>query len=122
MERRKKGRRKKGRKEGKEYKKPILLSDKTLTVTLFSSEWKSSKGGLSTINRELAIQLAKHLNVEVYVYLPKCSEEDKKVAGSYSVQLIEAEKLPSLEPIDWLTSLPKGHLLPCGMEARITLF
>ena len=106
-------RRKKGRKEGKEYKKPILLSDKTLTVTLFSSEWKSSKGGLSTINRELAIQLAKHLNVEVYVYLPKCSEEDKKVAGSHSVQLIEAKELPGFEPIDWLTSLPTGHLPHC---------
>ena len=92
---------------------PSLLSDKTLIVTTLSSEWKSSKGGLSTINRELAIQLAKNLNVKVYVYLPKCSEEDKKVARSHSVQLIEAEKLLSFEPIDWLTSLPKGHLPPC---------
>ena len=106
-------RRKKGRKERKEDEKPSLPSDETLTVALFSSEWKSSKGGLSTINRELAMQLAKHLNVMVYVYLPKCSEEDKKVAGSHSVQLIEAEKLPSFEPIDWLTSLPKGLLPPC---------
>ena len=103
-----------GRKEKrKEVEKPSLPSGKTLIITLFSSEWKSSKGGLSTINRELAIQLAKHPNVEVYVYLPKCSEEDKKVARSHSVQLIEAEKLLSFEPIDWLTSLPKGHLPHC---------
>ena len=113
MERKKKGRRQEGRKERKEDEKPSLPSDETLTVTLFSSEWKSSKGGLSTINRELAIQLAKHLNVEVYVYLPKCTEEDKKDAGSHSVQLIEAEELPGFEPIDWLTSLPKGHIPHC---------
>ena len=113
MESRKRGTRQEGRKERKEVEKPSLPSGETLTVTLFSSEWKSSKGGLSTINRELAIQLAKNLNVEVYVYLPKCSEEDKKVAASHSVQLIEAEKLPGFEPIDWLTSLPKGHLPHC---------
>ena len=89
MERRKKGRRQEGRKERKEDEKPSLPSDETLTVTLFSSEWKSSKGGLSTINRELAIQLAKHPNVEVYVYLPKCSEEDKKVARSHSAKWSE---------------------------------
>ena len=96
-----------------EDEKPPLPSDETLTVTLLSSEWKSSKGGLSIVSRELAIQLAKHLNVEVYVYLPKCSEEDKKVARSHSVQLIEAKELPGFEPIDWLTSLPKGHLPHC---------
>jgi len=96
-----------------EDEKPNLPSDKTLTVTLLSCEWKSSKGGLSTISRELAIQLAEHPDVEVYVYLPKCSEEDKNVAGRHSVQLIEAEELPGFEPIDWLASLPKGHLPHC---------
>ena len=96
-----------------EDEEPSLPPDKTLTVTLLSSEWKSSQGGVSTISRELAIQLAEHPNVEVYVYLPKCSEEDKKVAGRHNVQLIEAEELPGFEPIDWLASLPKGHLPHC---------
>ena len=90
-----------------------MSSDRRLKVTLLSSEWKSSKGGLSTINRELAIQLAKQCNVEVSVYLPQCSEEDKKVAGGHNVQLIEAEELPGFEPIDWLSSLPKNHLPHC---------
>jgi hypothetical protein len=90
-----------------------LSSDKTLRVTLLSSEWESLNGGLSTINRELAIQLAKHPKVEAYVYLPKCSEEEKKVAGSHSVKLIEAEELPGFEPINWLASLPKDHLPHC---------
>ncbi len=84
-----------------------------MKVTLLSSEWKSSKGGLSTINRELAIQLAKQHNVEVSVYLPRCSEEDKKVASSHNVQLIEAEELPGFEPIDWLAFLPKNHSPHC---------
>ena len=96
-----------------EDEEPSLPPDKTLTVTLLSSEWKSSKCGVSTIGRELAIQLAEHPNVEVYVYLPKCSEEDKKVAGRHNVQLIEADELPGFEPIDWLASLPKGHLPHC---------
>jgi len=34
-------------------------------VPIFASEWGSSKGGLSLINRELAIQLAKFPDVEV---------------------------------------------------------
>ena len=96
-----------------EDEKPSLPSDETLIVTTLSSEWKSSKGGLSTFNRELAIQLAKHHNVKVYVYLPKCTKEDKKVARSQSVQLIEAEERPGYEPVDWLASLPKGHRPQC---------
>ena len=84
-----------------------------MRVTLLSSEWKSSKGGLSTINRELAIQLAKQPNVEVSVYLPQCSEEDKKVARSHNVQLIEADKLPGYDPIDWLAFVPVNHAMDC---------
>ena len=72
-----------------------------------SSEWRATKGGLSTINRELAIQLARHPRVEVSVYLPQCSEEDKRVAASHNVHLIEAEELIGFEPIDWLLSLRK---------------
>ena len=82
-------------------------------MTLLSSEWRSTKGGLSTINRELAIQLAKHPSVEVSVYLPQCSEEDKQVAASHSVTLIEAEKRPGLEPELWLSCLPKDHVVDC---------
>ena len=78
-----------------------------------SSEWRSTNGGLSTINRELAIQLAQHPNVVVSVYLPQCTEEDKRVAASHNVHLIEAEELPGLEPELWLSSLPEGHGMDC---------
>ena len=82
-------------------------------MTLLSSEWRSTKGGLSTINRELAIQLAKHPSMEVSVYLPQCSEEDKRVAASHNVQIVEAEKRPGLEPELWLSCLPEDHVVDC---------
>ena len=84
-----------------------------MRVTLLSSEWRSTKGGLSTINRELAIQLAKHPSVEVSVYLPQCSEEDKRVAASHNVQLIEAEEMQGYDPVDWLSFLPENHSVDC---------
>jgi len=80
-----------------------------LKVTLLSSEWRSTKGGMSTINRELAIQLAKHSNVEVSMYLPHCSEEDKRAAAAHNVCIIEAEKIPGYDPMDWLVTIPRGH-------------
>ena len=88
-------------------------SSRKLNVTLLSSEWRSTKGGLSTLNRELAIQLAKHPSVEVSVYLPQCSEEDKRVAASHNVHLIEAEERPGFDPVDWLSFLPKDHAVDC---------
>ena len=90
------------------------MESEKLRVTLLGSEWSSSKGGLSTINRELAIQLAKHPNVDVSVYLPSCSDEDRRAASSHYVQLIEAQELPGFDqPIDWLVSLPNGHYPHC---------
>ena len=89
-------------------------SYRKLKVTLLSSEWRSTKGDVSTINRELAIQLAKHPSVEVSVYLPQCSEEDKQDAASYNALLIKAEAMPCYEnPIDWLSYLPEGHAVDC---------
>ena len=77
---------------------------------MLSSEWSSTEGGLSTINRELAVQLAKHPSVEVSVYLPQCSEEDKRVAARHSVHLIEAEAKAGYDnPVDCLSLLPEGH-------------
>ena len=64
----------------------------------------------------LAIQLAKHPSVEVSVYLPQCSEEDKQVAASHNVQFIEVEKVAGYDnPVDWLSSLSDGHVVDCVM-------
>ena len=52
--------------------------------------------------------------MEVSVYLPQCSEEDKRVAASHNVQLIEAEEMAGYNnPVDWLSSLPDGHAVDC---------
>ena len=87
---------------------------RTLKVTLLSCEWRSSTDGdLSTINRELAIQLAKHPNVDVSILLPNCSREDRSSAESHNVKLIEADKAPGVEPVLWLSSPPINHTMDC---------
>ena len=86
----------------------------TLSVTLLSSEWRSStEGDLSALNRELAIELAKHPSVEVSVFLPRCSVDDKRIAASHGVQLIEAEEMVGFDPVDWLTNIPQDHAVDC---------
>ena len=88
------------------------IPSRKLKVTLLSCEWGSTKGGLSTINRELAIQLAKNDNVEVSMYLPLCSEEDKRAAAEFSVCLLKAKKRPGYhDPTDWLAMVPRDHCI-----------
>ena len=96
-------------------------------VTILASEWGSSKGGLSTINRELAIQLAKCPEAEITFFLPKCSEEDKKLALQHNVTIIEATRRPGLEELEWLLFPPEhlqidvivGHGVKLGKQAQI---
>ena len=81
---------------------------------MLSSEWRSSAdGNLSAIIRELAIQLAKHPNVDVSVLLPNCSGEDRSSAESHNVKLIEADKTPGVEPVLQLSSPPRDHTMDC---------
>ena len=84
-------------------------SSNLLRVTILSDEWGSSKGDLSTFITELAVQLAKNLNMVITMYLPQCNEEDKSDASAHNVQLIEAVELPGYDPIDWLCVLPENH-------------
>ena len=78
-------------------------------MTLLTSEWGSTKGGLSTINRKLAIHLAKYDNVEVCMYLPLPTDEDKKAADKCRVRLLKAKKRSGYDPIDWLAYVPSDH-------------
>ena len=99
----------------------------TKCITLLASEWKSSKGGVSTINRELAIQFAKLSNTSVSFFVPTFSDEDKREASKYNVKLVKAEERPGFDPIIWLTFPPKdlaidfviGHGLILGKQAQI---
>ena len=89
---------------------------------MLSREWRSSTDGdLSTINRELAIQLAKHSNVEVSVFLPECSEEDRNDAARHHVQLVEAKKMIVWNPGDWLINVPDGHVMDCVVGHGVSL-
>ena len=96
-------------------------------VTILASEWRSSNGGLSTINRELAIQLAKFPEVEITFFLPKCSQEDKNVALDHKVKIVEAAPLSCFEELDWLCYPPDdleidivvGHGIRLGKQAQV---
>ena len=86
----------------------------TLKVTLLSSEWKSSTNGdLSTIYRELAIQLAKHSDVDVSVLLPTYDDVDWSSAESHNVKLIKADKVPGYDPVYCLLFPPRDHTMDC---------
>ena len=96
-------------------------------VTILASEWGSSKGGLSTINRELAIQFAKCPEAEITFFLPKCSQEDKNLALQHNIKIAEASRRPGFEELEWLTFPPEhlqidvivGHGVKLGKQAQI---
>ncbi|XP_067023513.1 uncharacterized protein [Acropora muricata] len=82
-----------------------------LYITLLASEWNSLAGGLSTLNRELAIQLAQQTNVKVSLLVPEgaCNDRDKREAQRFYVNVVEAKQRPGCEPLDWLGIPPEGH-------------
>ncbi|XP_044167734.1 uncharacterized protein LOC114948903 isoform X2 [Acropora millepora] len=98
-----------------------------LQVTILASEWGSSKGGLSTINRELAIQLAKFSCIEVTFFLPKCSEEDNKAGASHGISILEAKRRPGFTELESLCFPPEnlridvvvGHGVKLGHQAQV---
>ena len=80
-----------------------------LHVTILASEWRSTKGGLSTLNRELARQLAKCPELQISFFVPQCSEEDKRTALDHHVEIVEATRLTGYDELEWL-SFPPDHL------------
>ena len=79
------------------------------------------------MNRELAIQLARHPNVAVTFFVPKCTEDDKKAASSHNISIVEAKERPGFESIDWLCFPPSdlfidviiGHGVKLGKQAQV---
>ena len=98
-----------------------------IKITFLASEWGSSKGGLSTINRELAIQLAKCHDADITFFVPKCSEEDKNEAHSHNVRILKATRWPGFEELEWLSFPPEdlqidvivGHGVKLGRQAQV---
>ena len=99
-----------------------------MKVTILASEWGPSNGGLSTINRELDIQLAKFPEVKITFFLPKCSQEDRKIALEHKAKIVQATPLlPAFEQLNCFFFPPKdlqievivGHRIKLGKQAQV---
>ena len=98
-----------------------------LRVTLVGDEWGSSKGGLSTLNRELAKHLACHPGVEVTILLPNYTELKKQEANNLNVRLATPKAMPLFDDIMKLSFPPEdlgidvviGHGQKLGVPAQI---
>ena len=78
-----------------------------INVMFVCGEWGSKKGGISTFNRELAVNVAKISNdrIRVHCYVSESSEAERKDASSRVVNLITAQRSPgSNDPLDWLST------------------
>ena len=87
---------------------PQLIPD----VMFVCDEWKSSKGGVSTFNREFVINLAKRSSdsMRVHCYVSQSDELDRENARQHGVNLITARSVPGCtDPLDWL-KLPPPEL------------
>ena len=87
-----------------------VCSQSKIDVVFLASEWGSLQGGLSTFNREFAINLARKSSqkINVHVYVSTGTEFDKKDAEKYGVNLIIAEPLPGFgDPLHWLIQPPR---------------
>ena len=84
-----------------------------LHVTLLADEWRSSAGGLSTINRELAIHLSNHSAVKVSLLVPEgaCNTEEIREADGYGITIVEAKECAAFERLDWLSNPPQDHFM-----------
>ena len=82
-----------------------------LNITLLASEWKSAAGGLSTLNRELAIHLSQIPNVRVSLFVPEgaCNDEDKMEARHFGISILDAKEYVGIEPLLWLSNPPQDH-------------
>ena len=82
-----------------------------LNITLLASEWKSSAGGLSTLNRELAIHLSQIPNVRVSLFVPEgaCKDEDKREARCFGISILDAKNFVGVEPLLSLSNPPQDH-------------
>lgn len=80
-----------------------------LGITLLADEWKSSKGGLSTLNRELAKQLAQQPHVSVTILVPEYCEQEKQAANDNEVNLATPIMIPGFDPIVTLSFPHEEH-------------
>ena len=72
-----------------------------------ADEWGSSKGGISTLNRELCKGLAQQPNVLVTLGVPKYDKKEREAAQEHNVNLIAPDSmLPGYDSVSMLAFLP----------------
>jgi glycosyltransferase involved in cell wall biosynthesis len=96
--------------EGKPTRRFLLVAD----------EWRSGKGGLSTLNRELAIALTS-AGYETAVFVPETTDADLRAASAHGVSLVTPARISGLSdrealllrPVfaekDWAPDVIVGH-------------
>ena len=93
-----------------------------------ADEWGSSKGGISTLNRELCIGLAQQENVLVTLVVPKYNEKEEQAALERGVHLAAPDlELPGYDAINKLAFPPAdlaidvviGHGWKLGPPANV---
>ena len=90
-------------------------------------EWGSSKGGLSTLNRELAKHLARQPDVEITVLLLRYDEKEKREAHEFNVRLATPEVMATSDRImklcfpsdDLNIDVVIGHGQKLGVPAQV---
>ena len=90
-------------------------------------EWGSSKGGLSTLNRELAKHLARQPDVEITVLLLRYDEKEKREADEFNVHLATPEVKATSDSImklcfpsdDLNIDVVIGHGQKLGVPAQV---
>ena len=98
-----------------------------INVLFLGSEWGSVYGGLSTMNRELAINVAKFPEVKVTFFVPQCNNEDKSAALGHNINLLQAKRVPGMDKLHWLCFPPDdlpidvavGHGVKLGPQAEV---
>ena len=89
----------------------INVNPQRIKVMFVCDEWKSTKGGLSTTNRQFAINVAKTCpNIEVYCYVAKSDEGDRKDARKNGVTLLTAKKVPGHRNCNEWLKFPPAEL------------
>ena len=107
----------------------VVPGKRVLNVTLLASEWHWYEEGLPTIIRQLACQLARHMQLEVTILVPEnaCSEGGRRLAQGHDIAIREAERRPGYDRLDWLSFPPRdlaidvvlGHGAKLGKQAQI---
>ena len=92
--------------------KEEVIVDQCIDVMFISSEWGSSKGGLSTFNRELAMNLAKYSKdkIRVHCFVCQSTEEERKYASNNGIHLISAQRLPGYSDATESMRIPPPEL------------